>query len=183
MRTLGVLLAAGASRRFGPEDKLLTPYNESPLINNAARALLSANCDSVIAVTSSTAVAAVLPKGIEALKVAPNKTMTESLEAASLFAQNGDYEQILVVLGDMPGISAVILQTLMQLEGPNRACIYGGARMPPALLKCADLNSVFKHYSDSGARQLIATIPPASLLPLTANQALDIDRQEDLGQK
>ena len=40
MKTLGVLLAAGASRRFGAEDKLLAPWQGQPLVMAASRALL-----------------------------------------------------------------------------------------------------------------------------------------------
>lgn len=56
MRIGALLLAAGMSRRFGPEDKLLADLNGMPMVAHAARALDLVGPDRRIAVTGSDAV-------------------------------------------------------------------------------------------------------------------------------
>ena len=60
MRTVGILLAAGQSRRFGPTDKLMAPLHGRPLVTYAAATLRAVAPDVLIAVTSSEIVAAEL---------------------------------------------------------------------------------------------------------------------------
>ena len=66
----GLLLAAGASRRFGPKDKLLSPLRGRPLIAHAAEAMRRAALDRRIAVIANPDLAPHLA-GFEIVAVAP----------------------------------------------------------------------------------------------------------------
>ena len=55
--TVGILLAAGHSRRFGATNKLLTTFRDKPLILHAADTMKGAGLDHCIAVVSNEKVA------------------------------------------------------------------------------------------------------------------------------
>lgn len=180
MKTLGVLLAAGASRRFGAEDKLLAPWQGAPLVATAARTLAKAGCDELAAVVSSEAVAAALPPGFQAIHIESGLDMSASFRAACRFAEAREAGRMLIVLGDMPGVRP---ETLIQLLAPphaSRACHLEEARTPPAVLLRQDWRKAALDEGDHGARSVIAALPASSLLALSSDEAKDIDTKSDL---
>ncbi len=69
---VGLLMAAGQSRRFGSADKLLAVYQGRQLVSHAAAAI-SAIVDRLIAVTTNAEVVAALPQNFEIMPQAnPN---------------------------------------------------------------------------------------------------------------
>lgn len=181
MRILGALLAAGASRRFGPQDKLLATHRGKPLMLWAAEALLGAGCESLAAVVASPETAAILPPGFAPLRIAAGLPQSESLKAAVRAAQAAQADRLLLLLGDMPQISARTLRRLLAMEGSGaRACLHEGRRLPPALLTAADFPEALRAEGDQGARGILARLTPEALLALSAAEAADVDRPEDL---
>lgn len=181
MRLFGVLLAAGASRRFGPEDKLLAACRGRALVLHAAEALRGAGCASLAAVVSSPEVEAALPPDFARLRIAPGGAQSESLKAAVRAAQAARAERLLICLGDMPNLTAETLRRLA--EGPperSRACLHDGRPTPPALLIAADFPAALRIEGDQGARRIFAALPPEDLLPLSAEEARDVDFPADL---
>lgn len=177
---LGALLAAGASTRFGPEDKLLAPWRGRPLVTWAADALHQAGCDRLIAVTSSPAVAAALPAAFECCRVPPGLPMSVSVKAAVAAAARMEARCVLLCLGDMPEVTPDLLRRLLARPG-SAACRAGRRRLPPAQIADADFARVLAlPEGDHGARDLIADLPEARLIPISANAARDIDRPADL---
>lgn len=177
--TLGVLLGAGQSRRFGPEDKLLAPYAGRPLVTHAADAMRGAGCDALAAVVSSPRVAALL-LGFAPLPVAPGLPMSQSFAAALAHARAVGADRLLLCLGDMPGIDAVLLRRLIAREA-SAACCCDGRRLPPACIVAADFaQAEALPQGDHGARALIATIPEARLIDIEPAFARDVDRTSDL---
>ncbi|RMD92487.1 MAG: nucleotidyltransferase family protein, partial [Alphaproteobacteria bacterium] len=79
MRTVGILLAAGASRRFGDADKLLAEARGRPLVSHAARALADVLPERV-AVVSSAEVGAVLA-GFRLVRIPPGSAQSRALHA------------------------------------------------------------------------------------------------------
>ncbi|MBC7145981.1 MAG: NTP transferase domain-containing protein [Thioclava marina] len=180
MRTLGILLAAGASRRFGAQDKLLADWEGAPLVVAAARALEAAGCDALLALVSSDAVEAVLPAPFRAIRAAPGLPLSHTWRAARDHAQQLQAERALFMLGDMPSVSAGTIRTLMADDGGSRACVFDGIPMPPALLTADDMRGLRAEEGDQGARALLRSLPRNSLVPLMAEEALDIDTPKDL---
>lgn len=111
-----ILLAAGASKRFGDQNKLLAEIGSEPLVRKTAKMLLASRVAGTVVVT-----------GFEASKVG------EALSGLGLNrAFNADYEEglssslrcgidslpaaargALVMLADMPGVSARLVNRLI----------------------------------------------------------------------
>lgn len=185
MRRIGILLAAGASRRFGPEDKLLAPLRGEALVLHAVRALQTLRLDRLVAITSSPAVEAVLAPLMECHAIEAEQPLSASFLAALALAAGdagffADGGKLLIALGDMPGITATSLQSLLALPGSGAAS-FGGVRMPPVVLDPADMAMAREGVAgDRGARGFLASLPETALVPLTAAEAQDVDRPEDL---
>lgn len=180
MKTLGILLAAGASRRFGVEDKLLALWRGAPLVATAARTLAKAGCDKLAAVVSSEAVAAALPPTFHAIRIEPGLDMSASFRAACRFAEVQGGDRMLIVLGDMPDVQAETLTRLLASPDQSRACHLDGTRMPPAVLLRREWQGVASEQGDHGARAVIAALPASALLALSPDEARDIDTRRDL---
>jgi len=116
-RVYAVLLAAGASRRFGKDNKLLTRIDGTPLVRRVAERLLASRVSGVIVVT-----------GFEARRI------TGALSGLYVqFAANPDYaaglasslrtgvaalpesaDGAMIVLADMPGLTTAFADRLLE---------------------------------------------------------------------
>lgn len=180
MSRMGVVLAAGGSRRFGADDKLLALWRGRPLVAWAAGALRESGCEELVAVVSSADVAAVLPAGFAVHHLPPGLPMSASLRLALRLARQRGAEGLLVCLGDMPNITAAVLQQLLLLPGSG-ACLQGGRRLPPAYIMSEDFSfALGAQDGDHGARDLIEALPDARLIQICRNMAHDVDRPADL---
>jgi molybdenum cofactor cytidylyltransferase len=122
-----VLLAAGASTRYGPENKLLVQLNGRPLVRGVAEAVLHSGVAEVVAVTGydeariKDALAG-LPLRLVS-NVAWEEGMGSSI-AAGVGALAGDVAAAFIVPGDMPNLDAGLLQTLSDtFESDGRGSI------------------------------------------------------------
>ncbi len=180
MSSLGVLLAAGESRRFGTEDKLLAPWRGRPLVATAAAAMANAGCDGLAAIVSSPAVAAVLPADFVPHRVAAGQPMAVSFRPAVALAEASGATRLLICLGDMPGIEVGLLERLLAAPG-SAACLCDGIRLPPMALARADFTAASAAAEgDRGARRFLAALPATALIPIAAAVARDIDTPDDL---
>ncbi|WP_295534255.1 NTP transferase domain-containing protein [uncultured Thioclava sp.] len=180
MRTLGILLAAGASRRFGSQDKLLADWNGAPLVLAAARSLEAAGCDALLALVSSERVGAALPASFQVHQIERGLPLSRTWRMARDCAMTLHAERALFVLGDMPSVSTDTLRTLVNSDSGSRACVFNGISMPPALLVADDMRRMPDPEQDQGARELLRALPHKSLIPLSAQEACDIDIPQDL---
>lgn len=179
--TMGVLLAAGQSRRFGAPDKLLAQVGGQALVCHPARALAGLGCGGLAAVLSSDAVAAALPPGFQPIRIAPDQPMARSLLAALDHARRAGAGRLLICLGDMPGVTGATLARLLARPG-DAACVQGGRRLPPVVIAAHSFAAVAAlAQGDRGARDFIAALPPGALVPISATEARDIDTPGDLG--
>jgi molybdenum cofactor cytidylyltransferase len=180
MHTLSVLLAAGASRRFGPDDKLLTPFRGVALVHSAATALLGAGCDATVAIVSSSSVSEALPPGLEVCSIPPGQPMAASFHAAIDLALERRADRLLICLGDMPNVTPPLLHRLT-LRDTSCACRTEGIRTPPMLLVSTDYAAAYASAEgDRGARRFLATLPANALIDVDLAKLLDIDRPEDI---
>lgn len=180
MRRLGALLAAGASTRFGPDDKLLAPCRGRPLVAWAAEALAGAGCDALLGVVSSPAVAAQLPAPFAIHALPAGRPLSLSVGTAVRWARDAGADGLLLCLGDMPNVTPALLRSLLALSGGG-ACIEGGRRLPPVHLAAKDFQRVLaERDGDHGARGLLAAFPADRLVPVSRDTAHDVDRPGDL---
>ncbi|AGT08314.1 nucleotidyltransferase family protein [Paracoccus aminophilus] len=179
--TLGVLLAAGASRRFGAADKLLANWQGMALVRVSAQILACAGCDRLAAVVSRPEVGAALPDGFSTVSIAPGQEMAASFHAALDLAAQIGAKRLLIALGDMPRISPLRLRALLSLPGRGAVLCADGRRMPPVLLQAKDFAQARALATgDHGARALLARFTPSELIALPEGEALDIDLATDL---
>ncbi|MDU8942863.1 nucleotidyltransferase family protein [Ovoidimarina sediminis] len=177
-RTIGLLLAAGASRRFGAEDKLLADLGGKPLVLHAADAMRAAAFDARLAVTSSAEVAVLLPD-FEIAPVNPGAPQSASLRAGIRCAIAMGATRVVVALGDMPRVPPGLLAEIAHHPGP--ACAGDGARRtPPAAFPAELFESLLAATGDRGAGALLADLPESAVIATAPETLIDIDRPEDL---
>lgn len=173
----GLLLAAGASRRFGADDKLLAPLHGRPLITYAAQAMLGAGLDRCIVVISNPALKSHLD-GFEIVEIIPSE-QSDSIRAGVLAA--GKCNRLLIALGDMPGITSTLLEQVLAAATDDipSASRDSGPPMPPACFPTQWLPSLLNLRGDKGAGGLLRDIPPKMQI-LSPGLLQDIDTVEQL---
>ena len=181
MRTIGILLAAGQSLRFGPRDKLLADAGGRPLVTHAAAAMTGAGLDGLIAVVSSERVAMLLP-GFAIARIEPGAPQSAALHAGLAAARRRQAERIVVALGDMPSVTAALYRDLIALaDGEGRAAMTDGARTtPPVVFTKRDFASLAALDGDRGAGVLIRNWPASALLQVDPGTLDAIDTADAL---
>jgi molybdenum cofactor cytidylyltransferase len=193
----GVLLAAGEATRFreaagaqGPVTKLVALHEGKPLVRHVAEAGLAAGLSPLIVVTghAQDAVSAALHElaFTHVHNAAYASGMASSLKAG-LTAVPPDADAAIVLLGDMPLVSAALIAQLTGAFAQNpRALavvpVHEGVRGNPALLSRALFPQIMELTGDAGARQVlrgrdadvieIAVGEPASRIDIDTPDAL-----------
>lgn len=172
-----ILLAAGKSRRFGGS-KLDALLDDLPLGLHAARTLADIPFARRVAVTGRCAI----DYAAEGFTVIPNRDpigdMASSLRLG--IGAVGEVAAALIVLADMPRVTAAHVRELLVAGGQDDAIIAsssGAAPCPPALFGRTHFPALLSQTGDRGARELIrgarVIIAPSGVL-------LDIDTPDDL---
>ena len=180
MKTVGILLAAGASRRFGSEDKLLAPLDGRPLVTHAAEALRGAGVDHLLAVVTSQRVAALLP-GFDLVWPDPEPQQSDSLRAGVTRARDLGAEKVAIILGDMPRVPSALIRQVIDRCGLEGSAS-GDRPMPPACFPAGQIPQLLALTGDQGARDLLRCIPDSVRVLTDPDQLIDIDTPEALVQ-
>jgi molybdenum cofactor cytidylyltransferase len=182
MSVTGLLLAAGASRRFGAADKLLAPLHGKPLVTHAASALRDAGCDRLVAVAGGEAVAALLPGFLVVPPDPAAPGQAGSLRAGVAVARAQGADHLLLLLGDMPFVTPGLLESVLAagLETGSACATNGTVRMPPAVFSTAQFPALAAVTGDKGARALLNEIPKQACIPALPESLADIDTPRDL---
>jgi CTP:molybdopterin cytidylyltransferase MocA len=143
MKVTGLVLAAGAGRRYGMP-KALVPYRGRLLVQRAAAVLASGGCDDVLVVLGADAdrvraAAPDLPRTVENPDWATG--MGSSLRAgltalAGATGEEASPAATVVLLVDMPGVTPAAVRRLVALAEPGALAMggYGERRGHPVLL-------------------------------------------------
>ncbi len=182
MKTAGILLAAGASRRFGPDDKLLAIMNGAPLVTHAAKALRDFAPDRLIAVVRDPAVADLLDGFDVVFPDAPDPAQSDSLRAGLARADALGADRVMIALGDMPFVTARLLGQVAALCTDHRpsALTDGQRPMPPACFPNSCLPELLTMTGDRGAARLLRDLPEDALVRAPSKILRDIDTLEQL---
>lgn len=186
----GIVLAAGRSTRMGAGNKLLQEVRGKPLVRHAVEAQLASRAAPVIVVTGhqQDEVRAALA-GLD-VGFVHNPGFAEGLSGslkAGLVALPANVPGVVVSLGDMPNVTAGVIDRLAQAfaDRPDALAVAPtllGQRGNPVLLSRALFAEVAKLDGDQGARKLLAAAGEAVEEVALDDPAiaLDIDTPEAL---
>jgi molybdenum cofactor cytidylyltransferase len=179
----GLVLAAGASTRFGAQ-KQLAELDGLPLLEHALRAMRAAPVARVVVVLGSAAdeiAARVNLHGAEPL-VCARWEEGQSASLACGLAELADCEAVVVTLGDQPRISPDAIRRVV--AGRNGAsavrATYKGEPGHPVLLE-RDLFEPLRDVSgDKGARNLLLSVPVRDIPCDDLGGGEDVDTRAEL---
>ena len=165
-----LMLAAGRSRRFGADDKLMADLAGRPLIAHAIAAQAGLEAERVAVVGPDRAAAGLLEAAGFRLVVNPAPQDGQGGSLALGVAAVAS-ERVLVMLGDMPVVTPALLGRLAACE--CRAVAWDGERRsPPAVFAAADRAALLGARGDAGARTLLAGAEPVRA---AAGELEDVD--------
>jgi CTP:molybdopterin cytidylyltransferase MocA len=173
----GLVLAAGAGRRFGGP-KQLAPLHGRPLLEHVL-ATARAALDPVVVVLG--AHAAEVRAGVDlagaAVVECPEWADGMSASLRCGLAALPDAREVLVVLGDQPFITPAVVRAVLAAGAPARAA-YDGVPGHPVLLDAALLARAGALQGDAGFRDRLDGVALVECGKLCDPR--DIDTREDL---
>lgn len=187
MKFSAIILAAGQSKRFGPANKLLSPYRGTRLIDHCINTVLASNFEDRILVS-----------GHECLKIEPivknlpirtvhNQNFANGMGASlavGVQALKADCDAFMVFLADMPEIPPSLVGELQSayIKNAGRHSIirptYKGQPGHPVLFSSENISELADLKGDQGAGRFISQRPDKTL-DLTcaiAGSVYDIDK-------
>jgi molybdenum cofactor cytidylyltransferase len=185
-----IVLAAGRSTRMGGPNKLLAEIDGKKLVRIAAEQALASKASSVIVVTGHQA--DLVEQALAGLNVkfARNPDFAGGLASsvkAGIAAVPENADGAIVCLGDMPLISAKLIDQLIETFAPDRGHLIAvpvseGRRGNPVLWSRRFFKELMTLDGDVGARHLIAKHAEAvAEVPVDGQSAfLDIDTPQAL---
>ena len=182
----GILLAAGAGRRFGGE-KLGALLDGRPVVYHAARALRAAVDAMWVVVAPDDHVVRAALEGIDAHVVVNERADQGSSTSigAGIAALSPDVEGAFVALGDQPRLATDVYSELLRVfrggDCDIVAPMYGGVQANPVLFSRRVFPELIALEGDAGARAVVMRDPTRlQLVAVDAPVPVDIDRPTDL---
>lgn len=186
MTVAGVLLAAGAGRRFGMP-KALVRHRGRLFVEQAAEVLHGGGCAPVVIVLGAAAAevraSATLPDS--SLVDNPEWTtgMGSSLRSGLAALSSSDAEAALVLPVDTPGVTVEAVRRFVALAAADALAraTYDGRPGHPVLIgrdRWSDVAATA--VGDAGAREYLRTHPPLEIPCGDVADGADVDRPEDL---
>ena len=176
MKTAAVIVAAGASTRFGSPKQLARLGNET-LLERAVRVAREAGCLPIVVVLGASAelIRSQCQLGDAAVVVNADWTsgMGGSIGCGIEVLSGAD--GCVVMTCDMPAVTASHLRLLM-VSGGMTASAYAGRRGVPAYFPAGRFSELMKLRGDAGARELLRGARVVEL----AGGELDVDTLNDL---
>ena len=186
-KVVGVVLAAGESRRLG-QAKQLVVYEGQTLVARAVRSLLDAGCTQVVAVLGAhqEQVRGALAGLETSFVVNENWSRGMGSSIATACEQLGhDVDAVLISLCDQPLIPPSHFVSLIDAISSTvslAATEYQDGRCGvPAIFERIHFESLRRLDGDRGAKELIQNVDHFTV-PLPSEQEFDVDTQTDLNQ-
>jgi molybdenum cofactor cytidylyltransferase len=181
----GLVLAAGAGRRFGSA-KQLAELDGVPLLQHAIDAMLAVPAlDRVVVVLGAAAEEIAAAVKFASAEPVVCREWDEGM-AASLRCGVGELagaDWVVVTLGDMPGVTPEAIEAVISACGPEVDAVraeYGGRGGHPVALSRVLLHRVPALRGDVGARDLLADARVRAVEALHLARPDDVDTPEEL---
>jgi molybdenum cofactor cytidylyltransferase len=186
-----IVLAAGSSRRFGPQNKLLVDVGGEPLVRRVAGRVAASGLAPVIVVTGHdrARIEAALD-GLDVVLVHNSRHLQGMghTVAAGVAMLDDDARAVLITPGDLPDLAPALIKRLVgvfEAAGGERIvfpALASGAQRNPVLWPRRFFPELARLTGDKGGRDLIKANADATLPVEIASDApfSDVDRPEDL---
>ncbi|HEX6493378.1 MAG TPA: nucleotidyltransferase family protein, partial [Candidatus Dormibacteraeota bacterium] len=185
MRTSGVVLAAGSSRRMGRTKQLL-PLGASTLLGTVLATARSSRLDELVLVLGAEAeviAAAVDTTGLRVVVAADHAEGMGASLRAGVGALGPEVERVAVLLGDQPRVTAELVDAVLDrhLESglPAAAVSAGGVLQPPVVVDRRLWPELLAAHGDSGLRSVLRAVPGKVATLLVEGVTVDVDTPDD----
>lgn len=183
----GVLLAAGASSRFEAGNELLATLAGDPVVRNAARPLVAADLDPLVAVLGYEAAAvedALSGLGFRFVHN-PEFERGQATSVRTGVEALGDVDAAVFALGDMPLVDPASVAALVAVYRAGRATALAaacdGRRGNPVLFDGRHFDALADVSGDVGGRDVLLGAEQSALVETGDPGVLrDVDTREDL---
>src|SRR5215813_13549536 len=158
----GLILGAGASQRFGLPKQLL-PFRGTTLLGWVVeQAQLSSGLDEVVVVLGRAATPVREQVDFGAARIIENPVFGEGCSSsyrAGIGALNSESTAIMIILGDLPGVTPEIINRLAdewrEQEAPIALCSYQGRKGHPMIFAHSMFPQLVDLHGDKAAWKLI----------------------------
>jgi molybdenum cofactor cytidylyltransferase len=182
----GVLLASGASRRFGA-DKLIAPLDGRAIVRWSAEALIGAVDELVVVVREDASPLRAALDGLPirwAVNREPERGMSTAIRAA-IAALPAHAEAAIVALGDQPLVDHRVVARLVEQWRASRACAiqprYDDGPGHPVLFDATLFPALLMLEGDAGARGVLDALGDAlDVVTVAGTRPVDVDTPEGL---
>ena len=186
-RVAGLILAAGASSRYGGL-KLLSRLEDRPLLQHVIDAANGSTLAEVVVVVGHAADHVLEAVRLGRAHAVRNEAyaLGRSTSLAAGLRATSDVDGVLVLNGDQPRVTADLVDAVLDLQrtsgAPAVICSWEGQRSPPTLLHRDIWPAVEATTGDVGARDVLAARDDVDVLEVTGvlGSLEDVDRPEDL---
>lgn len=183
------ILAAGLSRRFGPQDKLTTPLDGRPLCDHIAQTTAAFDAASRLAICAPGSAASTVftAHGLRIVEnLHPEEGLSGSLKLAANHAHDTGLDALIICLADMPFVPLTHLERLrarwLETGRPkaiaSRAAASESWITPPAIFSATAFPDLLATSGDTGARALLKG---AATVEVDAVSLSDFDTIDDFG--
>ena len=185
-RVAAIVLAAGASRRMRGSDKLLKPVDGGSLLRRSVVAALnSKSCQTSVVLRPNHTARAKSISGlpVEMIFAAQAKSGMAMSLRSGIAGLHDDAAGVVVLLADMPGITAGDINSLIDEFEPGRIVVAGAAGKwgNPAVIPAELFPQLMQLQGDTGAKTVLARhAHRVKIVDRPGNRArFDIDTPED----
>ena len=172
-----IILASGLSQRFGAQDKLEADLYGQPLVSYVIETAKQVGFGKIFLVSNRTSGEGCVLIENENPEAGQGTALRQGLKAARM----AGWEYFMILLGDMPLISAAYLKNMILKNKEKQTSISMSetTQMPPALFYLDVIDEILRRNSQSGARDILNKFP-LQTVDLPPEYALDVDTPEDL---
>jgi molybdenum cofactor cytidylyltransferase len=183
----GLVLGAGASQRFGPP-KQLAPFRGTTMLGWVVdQAQRASGLDEVVVVLGRAADQVRDQVNFGAARVVENPVFGEGCASsyrAGIGALNSESAAIMIILGDLPGVTPEIIDRLAEAwraqDAPIALCSYQGRKGHPMIFAHSLFAQLVDLNGDKAAWKLVdANAPLVQEVPFDLPYPDDINTRED----
>ena len=178
MRLGALVMAGGASRRFGPANKLLADVGGRPMLAHVVALVAAIDPVVRIAVVADPAADTLLP-GFEIVRPADaDAGLGDNVAAGARRASARAANRLLILLGDMPFVSAAHCRRLIAAcgDGGIAASARGGRAQVPL---CLGGEAIAAACGLAGERGLLAAPPSGLTFRMVRGAGAELDDIDD----